>query len=175
MLENSQQHHCLLLLILCWNPLKATPRTGQNLLLRNQAYATPPPSYVSMRSSMSNNSILRQSQQSFRQGFLKSDARSSAGNRTPDIVDDVSPYDSVSNFDESDEAMETSFGADKTAENNVTNMSFGSDVGSMLSATLDTSVQVCSKSYLLFFKYGKLFPQNNGCLKFDWVSKKAFI
>ena len=53
---------------------------------------------------------------------------------------DVSPYDSVSNFGE-DEPMETSFQNQSTPlERN--NMSFGSDVASVLSATLNTSVQV---------------------------------
>ena len=59
---------------------------------------------------------------------------------------DVSPYDSVSNFGE-DEPMETSFqNASLPMERN--NMSFGSDVASALSAGFNTSVQVRKISYL---------------------------
>ena len=122
-----------------------TPRTAQNPFGRysasgvGQHYATPPPSFASMRSSTSNSTqpsclILRQS----RLNYLKSgDSRSMT--RTPDtIADEISPFDSVSNYDE-EEPMETSFGETTVR---AVNTSFGSDVGSILSATLNTSVQV---------------------------------
>ena len=96
-------------------------------------YATPPPSFVSMRSS-SANSMLRQS----RLNFLKrSDSRSVASLTPEPVQDDISPYDSVSNYGE-DEPMETSFGHAVSPANT----SFGSDVASVLEATLNTSVQV---------------------------------
>jgi len=120
---------------------QTTPRV-QNPFMRSN-YATPPPSFASMKSSVSTQqSILRQS----RLNYLKCDTRSS--NRTPDQqMDDISPFDSVSNYDENEEPMETSFGNNTTAK---INTSFGSDVGSILSATLNTSVQV-NWDFLTFF------------------------